>query len=226
MAKPKITELRKVLTKQDWQWLPYFKITPLKSTDVKQEIWNFYSAVDKHLEEYEISLRNKLDKPKFSSLEGDELKCRNALMTYTHIGMRKPFTVQHRHFLEQLGIYGLWRKHNNLWYFAIAWQFNEWYDHVLEVYEDSQHETFSNLIQEASEQFEGGLSESLSIHFLGKGVELLESSLDNLINEGDKYDFYHKKLFLDTWLNLRGIELNVSERDEVVGWTFGRFRDD
>lgn len=47
MAKPKISEMENVLTKQDWQWSPYFKITPLKSAEVKQEISKFYSAVDK-----------------------------------------------------------------------------------------------------------------------------------------------------------------------------------
>ncbi len=67
MVKPKISELGKVLTKQDWQWSPYFKITPLKSADVKQEISNFYSAVDKAIEEYEESLRKNLDNTKPSS---------------------------------------------------------------------------------------------------------------------------------------------------------------
>lgn len=216
----------RVLTKQDWQWSPYFKIIPLKFANVKKEISDFYAAVDKAVEEYEESLGNKLLNTQPSSWEREKLRCREVLMTFTHVGMRKPFAVRHRRLLGKLGIYGLWRSHTNLWYFAIAWQFQEWYDYVLKVYDENQHKEFTNLTREACEQFEGSLGESLSCHFLGKQIELLEDKLDDLINEGDKYDFYHKSLFLDTWLHLRGIELDVSEKDEVVGWTFNRFGDD
>ena len=41
MTKPTISEMKKVLTKHDWHWSPYFEFTPVKKEDVKREIINF-----------------------------------------------------------------------------------------------------------------------------------------------------------------------------------------
>ena len=141
MAKPNISELKEVLTEQDWQWSPHFRITPLRSSDIKKVIAEFYSATDKWIDEVEASYRQSSSQNGHGKEHGlsqakrdceeKRGKCRDVLMSYTHAGMRKPFAVRHRRLLEVLGIFGLWRSHNNLWYFAIAWQFNEWYDHVL-----------------------------------------------------------------------------------------------
>jgi hypothetical protein len=97
-------------------------------------------------------------------------------MTYTYEGMRKPFAVRHRRLLEELGINRLWRSHTNLWHFAIAWQFNEWYDYVLEVYEENQDSRLENLTREASE-FEDSLGKSLTLHFLEEQIEVLQDRL-------------------------------------------------
>ncbi|MFH1032730.1 MAG: hypothetical protein V1767_09240 [Chloroflexota bacterium] len=223
MTKPNISELRKVLTEQDWQWSPHFRITPLKVADIRRVISDFYAAVDKAIGEYEESLKKNLANARPPSWEREKLRCRDVLMTYTHVGIRKPFAVRHRRLLEELGIYGLWRKYANLWYFAIAWQFKEWYDHILEIYEDKRYRQLDNLTQEA-EQFEGGLGESLTLHFLEKQIDLLENKLDNLV-AGEEQEWYHRNLFLDVWLHLHGIELNASEKDDVLDLTFNRFGD-
>lgn len=229
MTKPNISDLRKVLSEQDWQWSPHFRITPLKVADIKRVILEYYAAADRMVEEAEVFYSQHLDDvPPPSQAKRDFEKnigiCRDVLKTYTHAGMRKPFTVRYRRLLEEVGIFGFWRSHANLWYFAIAWQFNEWYDHVLEVYEDNQGQQLENLTREA-EQFEGGLGESLTLHFLDKQIDLLENRLDAL-SDGGEEEWYHKKLFLDIWLHLRGIELTAPEKDDVLGWTFNRFGDD
>ena len=226
MAHPKISDLEKVLKKQDWQWSPYFKTTPLGFSAVKKEISDYYLAVDKAIEEYEANLRKDLENAQPSSWDSEKQRCRNVLMTYTHSGMRKTFVIRHRQFFEDIGVFGLWRSRTNLWYFVIGWQFLEWYEHVLEVYTNNQFETFQNITHEAYERLEGGLSKSLSTHFINRQIELLEEELDGLANEGDEYDVKHRRLFLDIWLNLHGIELNVSEKAEVIGWTYNRLSDD
>jgi len=227
MGKPELSELEQVLAKEDWRWSPHFRITPLKLGDIKQVIASFYSAVDKAIEAYEGSLT---DPSKDQALpqrnrewEEEKQKCRDVLMTYTHGGMHKPFAIRHRRLLENLGVYGLWRSHTSLWYFAIAWQFGEWYDYVLEVYQENKQRTLQNLTKEASEQFAGGLRDSLSFHFLDKQTELLDDSLNDLANEGTEEDCHHRERFLDVWLDLRGIELESSEKDEVIGWMFNRY---
>ncbi len=228
MTKPNISELRQVLTEQDWQWSPHFRITPLKVADIKQAISEFYAALDKSIKIYEVSEDGRGEDHNLSQArrecEEKRRMCLYILISYTHAGMRKPFAVRYRRLLEELGIFGLWRSHTNPWYFAIAWQFNEWYNHVLEVYEDKQDHQLENLTREA-EQFEGGLGESLTLHFLGKQINLLEDRLDTLL-DGEEQEWYHKNLFLDVWLNLRGIELCASEKDDVLSWTFNRFGDD
>ena len=229
MTRPNISELRRVLKEGDWQWFPHFRITPRGVADIKRVISVFYSAGDKWVDKYEHPSEDDKDKEQPLSqtkrdYEEDRQKCRDVLMTYTHAGMRKPLAVRHRRLLENLGIFGFWRSHTNLWYFAIAWQFIEWYNHVLEVYKDNKDDQLEDLTREA-EQFEGGLGESLTFHFLGKQIDLLEDRLDTLLDE-EEQEWYHKNLFLDVWLHLRGIGLSDSEKDDVLGWTFNRFGND
>ena len=232
MAKPSLPSLRKVLTDQDWHWAPYFTITPLKLAEIERVVSQYYSAVDEHIDGIE---KGSLDEQ--GSLHTKQCwdtwkqHARNALMTHTHAGTRQPFGVRHRRLLENLGVIGLFRKSSNLYYFAIAWQFGEWRDHVLEVCHDTQHGRIKSQYQEASERIQGtaasaeskdALRDAVSVHLLGEEIDLLEDQLDSLM-DGEKEECHHRELLLDVWLDLHGIPLDVSGKNDVIGWTFNRY---
>jgi hypothetical protein len=214
----RISELRKVLKEEDWQWSPYFRITILKSAAVKKAISAFYFAFDKMMDEWE---HNKHKTEFYSHLEQEwerqRLNCRDALMTYSQ---RKPIAVRHHRFIEKWLIPELWKNQSNLWYFALGWQFQEWYDHIKGVYDeyldkklDSAYVKLDSSYQKVPEK-EKGLVQQVQL-------ELLQRRLDNLLDDSDE-DWYQKKQLIDIWQNLRGFELNTSEMDEVLGWTCNR----
>jgi len=93
---------------------------------------------------------------------------------------------------------------------------------VLDVYWGIRHVQLENQYREASERHEGSLGEAIAFPILGKQIDLLEDQLDTLLDEGEQ-EWRHKELFLHVWLYLRGIELDSSEKDEVLGWMFNRF---
>lgn len=246
MARPSISQLNKVLREQDWQWSPYFRTTPLKAFEIERVISEFYSALDRWVESVEDTIeapetetssrqgssegnhsREQAHSQAKQDCENYRQRARDALVTYTHAGLRKPFAVRHRRLLRNqwVNVIGLFRRHTKLWYFAIAWQFGEWYDHVLEVYEGIQDRQLENQYREASERYEGSLGEAIASHILGEQIDLIEERLESLL-DGEEQEWYHKELFLDVWLHLRGIELDSSEKDEVLGWTFNRFGND
>ena len=76
--------------------------------------------------------------------------------------------------------------------------------------------------QEASQQFAGGLRDSLSLHFLERQIEPLDDSLNDLANEGTEEDCHHRERLLHVWLDLHGIELESCEKGEVIEWMFNR----
>jgi len=254
MAKPSIESMRDVLTEQDWLWSPYFTITPLKSGEIERVVSQYYSAVDKwigdmeetweieetpdtHVSHPQNSQKNsRPDEREHSKAkqycDDWRQKARNALMTHTHVGMWKPFAVRHRRLLENLGIFSLFRKSTSLYYFAIAWQFGEWYEHVLEVYYDTQHRRLEDQYQKTSEKLEGtvvvtgeqkdALRDTVLGYVQSKQIDLLEDHLDSVFDEGEE-DFHHKELLLDVWIHLRGISLDVSGKEDVLDYTYDRF---
>jgi hypothetical protein len=138
-------------------------------------------------------------------------KARNALLSYTHAGTHRSFPVKYRRLLEELDIFRVWRRSTNLYYFAIAWQYKEWYDHIIKSYYDDKALLYERLFK---------LSNKKSLNPLSKQIELLEEQLESLA-EGDD-EICRKKAFLDVWIELLGISLASSEKEEVIDWVYNR----
>lgn len=180
----RISELRKVLKEEDWQWSPFFRITLLKPVAVKKAISAFYFAFDKMMDE----LDHKKHKTEFYSQleqewEKQRLNCRDALMTYTQ---RKPFAVRHHRFIEKWLIPELWKNQYNLWYFALGWQFQEWYDHIQDVYDEYLDKKLDSAYQAYQKVPEKDKGLVLQVQ-----VEMLQRCLDNLLDDSDE-DWYQK----------------------------------
>jgi hypothetical protein len=221
MPRPNISQLRRVLTEEDWLWSPQFRITPLKVSEIRRVISEYYAAVDKWIDAVPpTKSQAKLDYEKHRQI------CRDVLMTYTHAGMRQPFYVRHHRFIEQWLIPRLWRNQYNLWCFAIYWQFDEWYEYILEVYSERQDSLLKSQSRDAALQFEGRLKGIVTSSILEKRLDLLEDMCEVYFDDGEE-DFHYRLQLLELWLDLRGIELDVKDakvRDDIIDHAFNRFR--
>ncbi len=140
MAVPDSSDLKEALTYQDWSWTPTFKNTPLRLSEIEKVISRYYSAVDEHIEKLERGSPEDVLSTTQQSWDNWKQKAHHALMTYTHAGIRQPLGVRHRAILEKCSLAWLFGKSSSLYYFALAWQFNEWREHVMQAYYDKRDE--------------------------------------------------------------------------------------
>jgi hypothetical protein len=235
MARPSPSDLREVLTDQDWHWTPPFKAAPLKIGEVGKVVTQYYAAVDEHIEKYEKGSPKADLLTTQQSWDTWKQHARKALMTYTHGGMRQPFGVRHRAFLQKWTLLWLFGKSSNMYYFAVAWQFNEWRDHILEVYYDAKHRRIEGQHQRASKRIQGTpltaeskdvLEDAVAVHLAGEEIGLPKDELDSFTGGDMEEEFHYGEELLEVWLDLHGIPLDSSGKSDVIGYTFNRYRND
>jgi hypothetical protein len=231
IAKSSLSSLRSVLTDPDWHWVPPFKVTALKLGRIEKVVSQYYSAVDEHIEKYEKGSPEEDLLTTKQSWDTWKQNARDALMTYTRADMRQPFGVRHRAFLEKWTLIWLFGKSSNMYYFALAWQFNEWRDHILQVYYDARDRRIESQFQEASKRIQAtpgtaaskdSVKDDVAVDLAGKRIDLLKDQLDSLVDE-DEEEFHYREELLDAWLELHGISLDPSGKSDVIGYTFSRY---
>jgi hypothetical protein len=155
--------------------------------------------------------------PEREAWDLNKIACRDALMTYTHAGMSKPVAV---HLRELLGYRHKWA---NLWYFAMAWQFNEWYEHIIDTYE-SQIDENSNVqsikMFTASETL---FEQAISNYSKTEASQTIMPIPFDRADESEQ-ECRHKGLLLEVWLLMHGMPLNFSEKNDILEMTINRFQ--
>ena len=122
-------------------------------------------------------------------------------------------------------------RQTGLWYYAIAWEFELWVDHILETFVEKaklELDTKEEQLLEDYQDVKPGSKKAKVVDILleavySKQLELIETELDVMewpLGDGPEH-YYEKLWLLEQWLRMRNHYLDKNETHRVVGYTDG-----